>query len=404
MQVLFVTPYLPSPPRFGGQRRLDGLMRHVAAKHEVSVVSLVDPGEDHAASVAATRGYCRRVVTVPAWRRYAGGSRKRALQLGSLVTPWSYERVVYRAPELQRALAEMVRGECFDVVQFEFAQMAVHTLPGGARRPVAVLDEHNIEYDVVRRTAGADVGPVRRLYSALDWRKLRREERAAWKRFDGCVLTSARDRDVLWEEAAGVTSCVVPNGVDVDEFAPDPMRAIDPDRVLFFGAIDYHPNTDGVLHFLREVWPLLRARKPSLRFHVVGPKPPPAITGWPDLSVRVHGYVPDIRAAVGDAAVVVVPLRIGGGTRLKVVEAMAMGKAIVSTRVGAEGIDVVHERHALLADGPADFAAQVLRVLEDPGLARRLGAEARRLAVERYSWRAGADRLMEFHRELGASG
>jgi glycosyltransferase involved in cell wall biosynthesis len=196
----------------------------------------------------------------------------------------------------------------------------------------------------------------------------------------------------------------VPNGVDVDEFVPDSSQPAAADTVLFFGAINYHPNTDGVLFFLREVWPILKAKRPGVRFQVVGPNPPPIIAQWPDPAVVVTGYVDDVRVPLGAATVVVAPLRIGGGTRLKVVEAMGLGKALVSTTLGAEGIDVTHDRDVLIADTPADFAQQVLRVLEDGGLARRLGTEARRLAVSRYSWRAASERLLEFYRELGAPG
>ena len=302
------------------------------------------------------------------------------------------------------ALDDLLSRERFDVVQFEFAQMAGYRTSSARNRPVLVLDEHNIEFDVVRRTADADVGALRRAYSAVNWRKLRREERAAWRRFDGCVLTSARDREMLSADQPGVRTCVVPNGVDVEEFVPAQGPAPAEGTILFFGAINYHPNTDGLLFFLREVWPILKAKRPGVRFRVVGPDPPPIIAGWPDPAVEVTGFVDDVRVAIGAASVVVVPLRIGGGTRLKVVEAMALGKALVSTTLGAEGIDVNHERDILIADTPANFASQVLRVLEDRGLAQRLGVEARRLAVQRYSWRAASERLLEFYRELGAPG
>ena len=379
-------------------------MREVGAKHDVSVLSLVDPGEDTADSLRATREYCRRAVTVAGPRRYALGGKKRIIQLATLLSPWSYERLAYHQGAMQVALDELVTRERFDVIQFEFAQMAGYRTSTARPRPILVLDEHNIEFDVVRRTADADVGALRRLYSAVNWRKLRREERTAWRRIDGCVLTSARDREVLGADQPGVRSCVVPNGVDVEEFVPDQSRAPADDTILFFGAINYHPNTDGLLFFLREVWPILKATRPGVRFRVVGPNPPPSIARWPDPAVEVTGYVDDVRVAIGAASVVVVPLRIGGGTRLKVVEAMALGKALVSTTLGAEGIDVTHERDVLIADAPADFARQVLRVLEDRGLARRLGTEARQLAVQRYSWRAASERLLEFYRELGASG
>ncbi len=403
MKLLFVTPYLPSPPKFGGQRRLHGLMRAAADEHEVSVVALADPSEDAAESVRATREYCRRVVTVNGSWRYARGARKRAIQVATLLSPWSYEWAAYRARALQSELDALASQESFDVIQFEFAQMAIYRAPSTRKRPVVVLDEHNIEFDVVRRTAEADVGAVRRAFSTVNWRKLRREERASWRRFDGCVLTSTRDREMLLSEQPGVRSCVVPNGVDVEEFAPDPRQAPEPDTVLFFGAVGYYPNTDGLLFFLREVWPILEKSRPGIRLRIVGPDPPAVIASWAGPAVEVTGYVEDIRAAIAAASVVVVPLRIGGGTRLKVVEAMALGKAMVSTTIGAEGIDVVHGRHALIADGAADFARSVLRLLDNRSLAGRLGSAARQLAVERYSWRAATDRLLAFYSELGAS-
>ena len=403
MKLLFVTPYLPSPPRFGGQRRLHGLMRAAADEHEVSVVALADPSEDAEESLVATREYCRHVVTVNGSWRYARGARKRAIQVATLLSPWSYEWAAYRERALQSELDELASRESFDVIQFEFSQMAIYRTPSTLKRPVVVLDEHNIEFDVVRRTAEADVGAIRRAFSAVNWRKLRREERASWRCFDGCVLTSTRDREMLLSEQPGIKSCVVPNGVDVEEFAPDRRQAPESDTVLFFGAVGYYPNTDGLLFFLREVWPILEKYRPGIRLRIVGPDPPPAIARWSGPTVEVTGFVEDIRAAIAAASVVVVPLRIGGGTRLKVVEAMALGKAMVSTTIGAEGIAVVHERHALIADEAGDFARAVLRLLDNRSLAGRLGSAARQLAVERYSWRAATDRLLAFYSELGAS-
>ena len=377
-------------------------MVEIARRHAVWVASFIDPGEDQAAALAATRAYCRGVVTVPNHRHAAGGLVKRAIQLGSLATPVSYENLVYRSLFMQRALKRLMARERFDVVQVEFSQMGVFRFPRGNGRPVVCLDEHNIEYEILKRTAGAEAGTVRRVYNALDWRKLRIEEWRAWRRFDGVSLTSWRDEKLLLADAPGARTAVVPNGVDVDDFVPGDPAAVEPDTVLFFGAINYYPNTEGLLFFLRESWPLLKARRPSARLKIIGPKPPPAIAEWRDPSVQVMGYVDDIRAHIARAAVTVVPLRIGGGTRLKVLEAMALGKAIVSTPLGAEGIDVTHEKDILLAADPAGLARELDRVLGDPALAQRLGEQARRLAVERYSWRASADRLVRFYRELGA--
>lgn len=400
MKVLFVTPCLSTPPRHGAQRRIHGLMEQVAQRHEVTVLSFVDPRESHAEQLLETRRLCREVVTVPNFRAAISGVPKRLLQLGTVVSPHSYWSFIARANAMQSALNRVVSGRRFDVIQVEFPSCAAYDFSAAVGRPRLCLDQHNIEYDVRRRTAEMDVGLVRRAYSAIDWRKLRREEHRAWRRFHGCIVASERDGELLRRDVPRARTAVVPNGVDTDAFAPMPELGTEPDTVLFFGALSYHPNTDGLLFFLREAWPLLKARRPGVKLRIVGPTPPPSIASWPDPSVEVVGYVDDIRPHIARAAVVVVPLRIGGGTRLKILEAMALGKAIVSTTLGAEGIDVTHEREILVADDGVALATQIDRVLSDDVLSRRLGAAARELAVERYSWRSSAERLTRFYEEL----
>jgi glycosyltransferase involved in cell wall biosynthesis len=177
----------------------------------------------------------------------------------------------------------------------------------------------------------------------------------------------------------------------------------EPRTLLFFGAIDYYPNTDAVLFFLRDVLPRLTARYPQLRLCVVGRKPPESIVAQRGANVEVTGVVEDVRPWIDRADVVIVPLRIGGGTRLKILEAMGMGKAIVSTTLGAEGLDVVPDRDLLVANDAESFVDQVGRLLDDPALGRRIGASARELVVSRYSWKAAVDRLTAFYDELLAA-
>jgi glycosyltransferase involved in cell wall biosynthesis len=396
MRLLFLTPYLPSPPRSGGPRRLHGLLSGLAGAHSVSVLSLVGPGDDRAAAVRATRDYCDEVVAIENNRYALPGRRKRALQLRSLLSPASYERLVYHRPALQDALDRMVERTRYDVITVEFAQMACYRLP---RAATLVLDEHNVEYDILRRTWAGGAAPARKLYNYVDYLKLRREERAAWRRFDGCALTSARDERLLRDAYPHARTAVVPNAVDTSAFRPGPAPP-EPLTLLFFGAIDYYPNTDGLLYFLDEVLPRIRARHPGVRLSIVGQSPPEAITRRAGGGVIVTGLVDDVRPYLERAAVVVAPLRVGGGTRLKIVEAMAMGKAIVSTTIGAEGIDVTDGRELLLADTAEAFAARVGRLLADAPLGRALGAAARRLAEERYSWLASVERLEGFYQEL----
>lgn len=403
LSVLFVTPYLPSPPRFGGQMRLHGLISGLAASHDVSVLSLVDVSEDQDEALRETQSYCRTVTTVPNRRYAAGGASKRLLQLASLFSGRSYGALVHHQADFEDALDLALSREYHDIVCFELAPMAEYGRgrPNPSRNgPAFVLDEHNIEYELGKQTASAGASVVRRAYSALDWRKVRSEELRSWSKLDGCTLTSERDREILLADAPTTRTAVVPNGVDIEFFHPRRPPEPPTDTLLFFGAIDYHPNTDGLRYFLGEVFPLLRARAPRVKLSIVGRRPPPEILAHRGPDVQITGAVEDVRPHLARASIVIVPLRLGSGTRLKILEAMAMGKAVVSTTLGAEGLAVVPERDLLLADDPATFAAQIQRLLDDPKLAARIGAAGRRLVVERYSWRASVDRLASFYEEV----
>jgi polysaccharide biosynthesis protein PslH len=403
LAVLFVTPFLPSPPTFGAQRRLHELISGVAASNDVSVLSLVDPSESHADAIRATEEYCRRVVTVSNPTYHTGHARKRLRQLASLGSSHSYEWLGHSEGSFRAALEQMLAHR-YDIVHFELAPMAGYAsacdrAPG--TRPILCLDEHNIEYDIVRRTAAIEASPLRRAYSAIEWRKVRKEERYAWTHLDGCTVTSVRDQEMLLADEPSAHTAVVPNGVDVDFFRPgSPNAAHGPPTLLFFGAIDYFPNTDAMNFFLHDVFPQLVARYPGLRLSIVGRKPPEAILAQRSGNVEVTGVVDDLRPWLARADVVIVPLRIGGGTRLKILEAMAAGKAVVSTTLGAEGLAVVPERDLLIGDDASGLVKQISRLLDDRELGRRLGAAARELVVARYSWKGAVETLSGFYAEL----
>ncbi len=322
--------------------------------------------------------------------------RKRGIQLRSLLNTQSYERLIYHHPAFQRALDELVARGDFDVITTEHSQMACYRLPRTAH---LVLDEHNIEYDILWRTTAAERPSIRKLYNWANYLKLRREERAAWQQFDGITLTSERDEQLLRRDAPGKPTAVTPNAVDTDFFQPS-GAPVEAGTILFFGAINYYPNTEGLLFFLDEVFPYVKQQHPGARLMIVGQQPPPAIMSRASEDVIVTGLVDDVRPYLERAAVVIAPLRIGGGTRLKIVEAMAMGKPIVATHIGAEGLDVNHDENILLSDTAEDFAGQVVRVLDDAALAQRLGQAARHRADSLYTWRAAVDRLERFYQEL----
>jgi glycosyltransferase involved in cell wall biosynthesis len=290
----------------------------------------------------------------------------------------------------------MLREIPFDIVTAEFSKMGYLRLPATVR---TVLDEHNTEYDILRRTFKSEHG-IRKLYAYLNYLKLRREERAMWRAFDGCAVTSERDERLLLQDSPGSETSVVPNAVDTDYFAP--MGDGDPMTIAFFGANHYFPNIDGIQYFMREIMPLVKRRHPGARLLIIGYSPE-ALYSWAGDDVILTGIVDDIRDYLARANVIIAPLRIGGGTRFKILEAMAMGKAVVSTTIGAEGLAVTHGQDVLLADTPEDFASQVNRLLDDQALSRRIGQAGRQLVERRYDWQAAVGELERLYsRLLGA--
>ncbi len=365
----------------------------------MSILSFNASDEFEQDSIDATRAYCEQVTTLPGLDSPTV-SEKRKLQLRSLLSPHSFEHLQATGrADFQAKIDQHLARDEYDVVQVEFANMASFRYTRRGKRPLLVLDEHNIEYDLQRRTAGASDGMTRLVYNSLNWRKLGREERGAWRRFDGVVLTSARDQQLLNDASPGTHTIVVPNGVDVAKFQPADT-AVDSDTLVFFGANNYFPNHDALLFFIDEILPKIIERRPNVKLQIVGPGVQPAVLERQSRHVEIVGFVNDLLPYLERAAAIVVPLRVGGGTRLKIVEAMAKSKAIISTSIGAEGIDVMHDHDVLLGDTPTEFAELVVRVLENPEIARSLGVNARDLAVNRYAWPSIVGQLEAFYQQL----
>lgn len=262
----------------------------------------------------------------------------------------------------------------------------------------AVLFTHNVEAEIWRRHAETAANPIARRLLATQWRRMLRFERGALARFDLVLTVSEADSMTfsrLYGNAASAYH-VVPTGVDTEYFAPiaaDTSNTGTPDLV-FTGSMDWLPNEDAMIFFVREILPQIREIEPAVTLSIVGRAPTPAVTRLAEQrGITVTGRVDDVRPHVGAASVYVVPLRIGGGTRLKIFEAMAMGKAVVSTTVGAEGLPVTNGRDIVIADTPADFADAVVSLLSDREKRQRLERAARRLVVERYDWSAVAREL-----------
>jgi len=402
LTILYVSQMPASPPRFGAQARMHGLMTQLAQHHDLTAAMLVDDSFDIEECRLAMQAYCCDVVLIrdPHGR---DGLSKRLLQLQSLVSTRSFERLKVRVPALQQALDRLLRARRFDIVNLEFTFLGdcnLRQAPPGDRLPALVVDSHNIDYDLARQYARAG-GLVRRFYAGINWRKLRREELATYRHADGVYLCSVADQRRLLEEVPGARTLVIPNAADVEYYRP---RATDssPDArtVVFFGHLAYFPNVDGVTYFVQEIWPHIAKVHPNARLKIIGVQAPQSLRALVRPGIELTGFVPDLRPHLAEAAVVVVPLRLGGGTRLKIVEAMAMGKAIVSTKIGVEGIEAVPGHHLLVEDQPAAFADAVNRLLAQPDLAARIGLSARQLAEQRYAWSGAAGALETFYRGI----
>lgn len=390
LNILLLTPSLPYPPIWGFGIRVYQLIRELSRRHRVTLLTY---GEEPSDNVEAMRQVCADIQIVPVPGSHGG---KRGAQLRSLFSPSSFQTSSLSTPAMQAALTRLLQTQKFDLIQVESSQMAGFDF--GMQVPV-VLDEHNLEYELLYRLYQGERSPGRRLYNWAEYVKFRREEQQCWRRAAACLLTSGREQEILRGLLPEKPTAVVPNGVDIEFYLPS-SAPIEPDMLLFTGLMTYRPNIDGVVYFVQEILPLIHKIRPQVTLTVVGAGAATEVTALEGPQVKIIGTVPDMRVYFSRAAAVVVPLRMGSGTRLKVLEGMAMGKPLISTSVGCEGIHVRHGEHLLVADAPQAFADSVLRVLSEPDLAASLSRQGRTLVEQEYGWASIATQLETFYAQV----
>jgi len=394
MQILIITPQLPYPPRQGTTIRNYNLLRGLAAHHAVDLLTFLAPGEILTAD-NPLRSLCRRVA-------YAEQpARTMADRVRSTATTWTPDMGLRLESPAMHAL---VRAWCqetnYDVVQVEGIELAQYGMAVAGRRtaptrPALVFDDHNCEYLLQQRNALTDLRRVLRwpaaAYSLIQWQKLRHYEQTILRAADVVLAVSEADRRALAPLAGDTPLAVISNGIDTEAYRPQPGPLSSGTHVLFTGKMDYRPNVDAVLWFAHEVLPRIVAQEPDICFQVVGMNPHNRLNVLrQQANIEITGAVDDTRPYIHQAAAYVIPMRIGGGTRFKALEAMACGVPIVSTTLGVEGIAATDGRELLLADVPEAFAGAVLRLLRDTqtggALRRYLGEQGRRLVEATYSW------------------
>lgn len=402
MNLLFLAPQLPYPPHQGTAIRNWGLIRHLAAHHTVALACFA---EGEAAKLPAPLAHaCQRVVVVPRPVRGAG-RRLAALLRGTADLAdrlWS--------PAMAAALRGLLGEWTPNIIQIEGLEMAPYLATLRAACPSArvVYDAHNAEYLIQRRAWESDRRVLRRwpaaAYSAIQTPRLAKYEAAIARTADAITCVSAEDAAALRALDPTLAPVVVANGIELSAYEPPTLPSAGV-RLVLTGKMDYRPNVDAAVWFAQAIWPQIRAAQPAAEFHIVGQQPNQAVQRLAALpGVVVTGAVPDIRPHLAGATVYVAPLRMGGGTRFKLLEAFALARPVVATRIGAEGFAVEDGRELLLADTADDFASAVLRLLADPAQAARLGAAGRAFVSASYDWGQIVPRLEAVYARLAAKG
>lgn len=404
MNILWLNANLLLPLDKGGKLRTWHIMRHLAARHEITYLSFCDPGQPRA-DHDGMREVCTHLHTVPRTDPAKGTARFYADAARYLVDPIPYGVAKYRSDPFRAALARLLAERRFDAVVCDFLVPIINM---AERLPCpAILFTHNVEAEIWRRHAENAGNPLARAALRQQWQRMLRFERAALERFDLTLAVSDADRETfarLYPDALRTPAHVVQTGVDTTYFVPSPAPSR-PAHLVFTGSMDWLPNEDGMLYFVRDILPRIRQVEPEATLSIIGRAPTPAVRRLAETAgIEVTGRVDDVRPHIAAGAVYVVPLRIGGGTRLKIFEAMAMAKAVVSTTVGAEGLPVTSGQNIVIADEPARFAQAVVHMIRDADARRRIEAEARRIVVERYDWSAVAEDFDDALRRVVADG
>ncbi len=385
MRILLISPWLPNITG-GASTRTFHLLKGLSLRHDLTLLSFVQPHEE--AMVSEIKQFCQRTILLP----FAGFPSQR--KWANRLQGWA-RLLISSRPQLARTYptsamclktAEVTAATHFDLVQVESLMLA--EVRGSLPDMPTVLNTQNVEHVILRRQQQTADGMVHSLRDRIATARLAAYEREWTQRFDVCLAVSPDDAQVLGTMLDPDRVWIVPNGVDCDYFAstpyPDTPKTCD---LVFVGTMHYQPNVDAVTFFCRNVLPLIRRDLPEIRLTIVGSRPVAKVLELASLpGVSVTGYVPDVRPYYWHSKLSIVPLRIGGGTRLKILESLAAGCAVLSTSIGAEGLNLQHGTHLLLADTPELFADSVVRLLIDPLLRERLARQGQIQVCQEYGW------------------
>src|SRR3989338_2671475 len=381
MNILFVTPRLPYPLDTGAKIRTFNLIKNIARRHTVKLLTFLWEDQE-SACVKEVEKYVSQVITIPGpgfslWRIICGF-------FVNMFYPMPFVIRKYSSRRMKNELKKLLKKEQFDLIHFDHLHMAQYSAL--VKDKPVVLDEHNIENTIWHRYRDSEKNFFKKLLFALESKRMKRYEEEISKNCNLCLTVSANYMNVLKALSPKSNVAVISNGVDIDYFFPTDREA-EPRNLVYTGSMNWLPNEDAMLYFVKDILPLIKKEIPDIRLCVVGQSPTEKIRRLSsDEYIVVTGAVAYVRPYIAKSQIFIVPLRIGGGTRLKILEAMAMKKPIVSTAIGYEGIEVTPGSNIVTADNPEEFSRAIIMLFRDRESRGRYGENGRKLVEEKYSW------------------
>jgi len=406
MNILWISHFLPYPPKGGSYQRSYNLLREIAKKHDVSLVAFKHKTDLHPENEAneakiELEKFSETVVIEDI------SSRTSTFTLYNLAFKSLFGRNpiavnLFKSEKMHQIIQEILRKHHFDIMHIDTISLAEYC--EGIQTIPIILNHHNIESHMMRRRVQYEPNLPKRAYYFIEASKLRRYEENNCKRFSANLVVSEIDKNRLKDISPSSEVEIIENGVDIQYFTP--ASHIVKNKVIFAGGLRIYTNKDAVLYFCAQIWPLVKKEVKDLKFTVIGRDPPNRLTRMArrDRSIELLGYVDDVRPHVGESMIYVCPIRDGGGTRVKVLDALAMGKAVVSTRIGCEGINVTHGKNVLIADTPEEFTTQIVRLYKDADFRQYIGKEGRKLVEDEYCWHRIGQKLTEIYEKHAAHG
>ncbi len=396
MKVLFLLPQIPYPPHSGGRIVTWNTVKRFADYCEVSVVCLYHhPSElEH---LEKLKKICRDVAAFPAYGKWS-----LTPLLKCCFSTWPYKAHRFFNREMFAHVRKLLERETFDVIHAQNFYTTAYVT--GGEPCLKIHYKENVEGNILLRYAKASRNPFMKVAARIEGLRTRRFELNACRKFDQILTISPNDRETLLKLDPSLTICHQRPGVDLESY-PVLEEPTGPPNLVFTGTMSYYPNADGVTAFLQTTWPIIKQKVPDIRCTIVGADPPETIQSYDGQNgIRVTGRVENIREYLQMAHIYIVPLRVGGGIRLKILEAMASGLAIVSTPVGCEGLDGISDVHLKIADMPNHFAQAVIDLINHPEKRQTIRQNARKLAEEVYDWDKVIQSQVDLYRSLRRMG